>query len=156
MTSSLVPLFVSPSNLIEGGSSLFLEQVKALAAHGKRLADPPGEMADKMSIDKKDPTKDDSEDSVGSSPEGEPGPASNSNAAGNAAQENQQPKRKGGRKPVSLDISFLFVASLSSWNPMWKGTPNTKTTQCSCQERYLHGPQLNMSSNLAPLDLCDL
>ena len=52
-------------------------------------------MADKMSIDKKDAVKEDSGDeSIGSSPENEPGPANNS------TQENQQPKRKGGRKPV--------------------------------------------------------
>ena len=49
-----------------------------------------------MSIDSKNPVKDDSEESVGSSPEGEPGPANNT------TQENQQPKRKGGRKPVSF------------------------------------------------------
>jgi hypothetical protein len=54
-------------------------------------------MTDKMSIDKKDPTKDDSEESPGSSPEVEPGPST--------AQENQPAKRKGGRKPVSW--SFL-------------------------------------------------
>lgn len=47
-----------------------------------------------MSIDKKDPSKDDSGDeSVGSSPEGDAGPSGNQ-------QENQQPKRKGGRKPI--------------------------------------------------------
>lgn len=46
-----------------------------------------------MSVDKQDPTKDDSEDSMGSSPEGEAPPVT-------ATQENQQPKRKGGRKPI--------------------------------------------------------
>jgi len=51
-------------------------------------------MAEKMSIDKKDPIKEDSEESPGSSPEAEQGQANN-------ALENQQPKRKGGRKPVS-------------------------------------------------------
>ncbi|KAL8366930.1 hypothetical protein RB595_009127 [Gaeumannomyces hyphopodioides] len=57
-------------------------------------------MADKMSIDKKDPVKDDnSEESLGSSPEGEQQPQQNSNNA-QETQENQQPKRKGGRKPI--------------------------------------------------------
>lgn len=46
-----------------------------------------------MSIDKKDSVKDDSEDSMGSSPDAEP-------TANSAPQENQQPKRKGGRKPI--------------------------------------------------------
>ncbi|KAK0622844.1 hypothetical protein B0T14DRAFT_425401 [Immersiella caudata] len=48
-----------------------------------------------MSVDKQDPTKDDrdSEDSMGSSPEGEAPPVT-------TTQENQQPKRKGGRKPI--------------------------------------------------------
>lgn len=69
------------------------------------------DMADKMSIDKHDPTKDDSEDSqMESSPErdregGAPaGEANGQNTGATAAtaapQENQQPKRKGGRKPV--------------------------------------------------------
>ncbi|KAM7186905.1 hypothetical protein V8F20_011186 [Naviculisporaceae sp. PSN 640] len=48
-----------------------------------------------MSIDKRDPTKEESEDSRCSSPENE-APA----AAAGTAQENQQPKRKGGRKPI--------------------------------------------------------
>jgi len=52
-----------------------------------------GTMSEKMSVDKHDPTKDDSEESMESSPEGEAPPAA-------TAQENQQPKRKGGRKPV--------------------------------------------------------
>lgn len=57
-------------------------------------------MADKMSIDKKDPVKDDnSEESLGSSPEGEQQPQQNSNNT-QETQENQQPKRKGGRKPI--------------------------------------------------------
>ncbi|KAK0645851.1 hypothetical protein B0T16DRAFT_457842 [Cercophora newfieldiana] len=50
-------------------------------------------MSEKMSVDKQDPSKDDSEDSMGSSPEGEAPPVT-------ATQENQQPKRKGGRKPI--------------------------------------------------------
>ncbi|KAH7632026.1 hypothetical protein B0T09DRAFT_382127 [Sordaria sp. MPI-SDFR-AT-0083] len=64
-----------------------------------------------MSIDKHDPTKDDSEDSqMESSPErdregGAPaGEANGQNTGATAAtaapQENQQPKRKGGRKPI--------------------------------------------------------
>lgn len=54
-------------------------------------------MADKMSIEKTDLAKDDSGDeSTGSSPEAEP------QQSNNAPQENQQPKRKGGRKPVGL------------------------------------------------------
>ncbi|KAM7219882.1 hypothetical protein V8F06_004737 [Rhypophila decipiens] len=54
-------------------------------------------MTDKMSIDKLDPTKEEreSEESMDSSPEAE-APA----ATGTTAQENQQPKRKGGRKPI--------------------------------------------------------
>jgi hypothetical protein len=56
-------------------------------------------MAEKMSIDKKDPVKDDSEESVGTSPEAD-APATT------APQENQAPKRKGGRKPVR--DGFLF------------------------------------------------
>ncbi|KLU84305.1 hypothetical protein MAPG_03349 [Magnaporthiopsis poae ATCC 64411] len=53
-----------------------------------------------MSIDKKDPVKDDnSEESLGSSPEGEQQPQQNSNNT-QETQENQQPKRKGGRKPI--------------------------------------------------------
>lgn len=50
-------------------------------------------MTEKMSVDQQDPAKDDSEESMGSSPEGEAPPAT-------ATQENQQPKRKGGRKPI--------------------------------------------------------
>lgn len=50
-------------------------------------------MSEKMSVDKQDPTKEDSEASMESSPEGENPPV-------NTTQENQQPKRKGGRKPV--------------------------------------------------------
>lgn len=51
-------------------------------------------MSDKMSIDKKDPTKDDSDDSGTSSPENDSAQA--------APQESQPAKRKGGRKPVRL------------------------------------------------------
>ncbi|EXF79870.1 hypothetical protein CFIO01_13451 [Colletotrichum fioriniae PJ7] len=54
-----------------------------------------------MSIDNKDPVKEDTPETVGSSPEGEHQPAPNgtSNNA-NGAAEGQQPKRKGGRKPI--------------------------------------------------------
>jgi hypothetical protein len=52
-------------------------------------------MSDKMSVDKKDPTKEDSEESMDSSPEGDAAPAPPQQPS-----ENQQPKRKGGRKPV--------------------------------------------------------
>jgi hypothetical protein len=48
-----------------------------------------------MSVDKKDASKEDSEDSMGSSPEGDAPAAPPQQQA-----ENQQPKRKGGRKPV--------------------------------------------------------
>ncbi|KAK4249653.1 hypothetical protein C7999DRAFT_12551 [Corynascus novoguineensis] len=48
-----------------------------------------------MSVDKKDPPKEDSEESMGSSPEGD-APA----APPQQPPENQQPKRKGGRKPI--------------------------------------------------------
>ncbi len=51
-------------------------------------------MSEKMSVYKQDPTKEDSEESMESSPEGEAPPAATTH------QENQQPKRKGGRKPV--------------------------------------------------------
>jgi hypothetical protein len=51
-------------------------------------------MSDKMSVDKKDPPKEESEESMESSPEGEAPPAPPTQT------ENQQPKRKGGRKPV--------------------------------------------------------
>ncbi|KAJ1335092.1 AP-1-like transcription factor [Microdochium nivale] len=49
-------------------------------------------MSDKMSIDKKDPSKDDSDDSGTSSPENDSAQA--------APQESQPAKRKGGRKPI--------------------------------------------------------
>jgi hypothetical protein len=65
-------------------------------------------MSEKMSVDKQDPTKDDrdSEDSMGSSPEGEAPPVT-------TTQENQQPKRKGGRKPVcSFPIDMHIIPSL--------------------------------------------
>jgi hypothetical protein len=54
------------------------------------------DMSDKMSVDKKDPPKEDSEESMESSPEGEEVPS----APPAQHAENQQPKRKGGRKPV--------------------------------------------------------
>jgi hypothetical protein len=48
-------------------------------------------MADSMSIDKKDPEREGSDDSMDSTPEADPG----------VPQDNVgQPKRKGGRKPV--------------------------------------------------------
>ncbi|OTA59978.1 hypothetical protein K449DRAFT_332988 [Hypoxylon sp. EC38] len=49
-------------------------------------------MSDKMSIDKKEHSKDESDESIGSSPENEPGPS--------VPPENQPAKRKGGRKPI--------------------------------------------------------
>lgn len=52
-------------------------------------------MSENMSIDKKEPTKDGSEESVPSSPENEAADRSS------APQESQPAKRKGGRKPVS-------------------------------------------------------
>ena len=62
-------------------------------------------MADNMSIDKHDPTKDDHSDgeSIDSSPDGE-GPT------GTTPQETQQPKRKGGRKPVSGGFEGILVS----------------------------------------------
>jgi hypothetical protein len=78
-------------------------------------------MADKMSIDKADPaqhqnnnhlnglnghSREETDSLVGSSPEGDHHPAITS--AANATQEPQQPKRKGGRKPVSL-VLFHFT-----------------------------------------------
>lgn len=58
-------------------------------------------MADKMSIDNKDPAKDDSGDeSTASSPDAEPQQSNNNYNNNNPPQENQQPKRKGGRKPI--------------------------------------------------------
>jgi hypothetical protein len=81
-------------------------------------------MADKMSIDKADPTqhqnnnnhlnglnghsREETDSLVGSSPEGDHHPTITS--ASNPTQEPQQPKRKGGRKPVSLDsLSFSLT-----------------------------------------------
>jgi hypothetical protein len=59
-------------------------------------------MSDNMSIDKKEPSKDNSdEDSEVSSPENEAGPS--------APQETQPAKRKGGRKPVCLENMFSFT-----------------------------------------------
>ncbi|KAI6373645.1 hypothetical protein MCOR25_003418 [Pyricularia grisea] len=61
-------------------------------------------MADKMSIDRKDPVKEDTPDTVGSSLEGEQQTQQGNNATNNGnhqePQEAQQPKRKGGRKPI--------------------------------------------------------
>lgn len=56
--------------------------------------------AKKMSIDSKPkpPHRDESEDSAGSTPEGEQNPIA---LASSNTQEPVQPKRKGGRKPVS-------------------------------------------------------
>lgn len=62
-------------------------------------------MSDNMSIDKKEPTKDGSEESIASSPENEPDRSS-------APQENQPAKRKGGRKPVSQIVPSLFTITL--------------------------------------------
>uniref|UniRef100_L2G7A0 BZIP transcription factor n=1 Tax=Colletotrichum fructicola (strain Nara gc5) TaxID=1213859 RepID=L2G7A0_COLFN len=54
-----------------------------------------------MSIDNKDPVKEDTPETTGSSPEAEQQPATNGTGNNaNAAPENQQPKRKGGRKPI--------------------------------------------------------
>lgn len=68
-------------------------------------------MSDSMSIDKKEPTRDGSEDgSIVSSPELEPDPSS-------APQESQPAKRKGGRKPVSQTVAsariIIFVIAKS-------------------------------------------
>lgn len=76
-------------------------------------------MADKMSIDKQNPTKEEREsereDSMDSSPEGE------APAATNTAQENQQPKRKGGRKPVSPKTQtweIPYIPAPSAFSPL--------------------------------------
>ena len=61
-------------------------------------------MSDKMSIDKKEHSKDESEESIGSSPENEAGPS--------IPPENQPAKRKGGRKPVSIPSYCLNRNSL--------------------------------------------
>lgn len=65
--------------------------------------------SDKMSIDKKDTVKDDSEESVGSSPDGE----QTQQNAGPSNQEPQPPRRKGGRKPVSA----AHAAHAAVWTP---------------------------------------
>src|SRR5690242_7623774 len=65
-------------------------------------------MSDNMSVDKKDP-KEDSEDSMESSPEGEAPPAPPQQQT-----ENQQPKRKGGRKPVRRGDFCGFVGRFST------------------------------------------
>ncbi|KAL7792529.1 hypothetical protein V8C37DRAFT_126793 [Trichoderma ceciliae] len=62
-------------------------------------------MADKMSIDTKPPNpphRDESEESTGSTPETELNPSmtGSGNTIINASQDGQQPKRKGGRKPI--------------------------------------------------------
>ncbi len=51
-----------------------------------------------MSVDKNDPSKEDSEESMESSPEGDAPVAPPQQQA-----ESQQPKRKGGRKPVCVN-----------------------------------------------------
>jgi hypothetical protein len=67
-------------------------------------------MADKMSIDNKDPAKDDSGDeSTGSSPEAE-----HQSSTNNPPQENQQPKRKGGRKPVRSQCLLLMLSGATA------------------------------------------
>jgi hypothetical protein len=71
------------------------------------------DMAEKMSIDKLDPTKDESEDSMDSSPEGDAPPTA-------TTQENQQPKRKGGRKPVRFFLSFLSADSFTCQHVLTK------------------------------------
>ncbi|GKT53380.1 BZIP transcription factor [Colletotrichum tofieldiae] len=54
-----------------------------------------------MSIDNKDPVKEDTPETTGSSPEADqPGAANGTSNNAGAATENQQPKRKGGRKPI--------------------------------------------------------
>ncbi|KAJ2906821.1 hypothetical protein MKZ38_010319 [Zalerion maritima] len=75
-------------------------------------------MADRMSIDKKDPTRDESDDSMVSSPEddhhhqsaGGSNHTTNTSAAASinttTPQETQAPKRKGGRKPVLHPLPF--------------------------------------------------
>lgn len=57
-----------------------------------------------MSIDNQpNPARpDDSDDSVGSTPEREQNSSAPISAGANAVQDGQQPKRKGGRKPVSF------------------------------------------------------
>jgi hypothetical protein len=121
-------------------------------------------MADKMSIDKADPAqhqnnnnhlnglnghpRDETDSLVGSSPEGDHHPAITS---ANATQEPQQPKRKGGRKPVSLDsVSYLTLTMLHH--------ALLFMSKVSCQERHhstmlprhitltCHLPRFNLAS----------
>jgi hypothetical protein len=61
-------------------------------------------MAEKMSIDKLSPIRDDSDESIDSSAEAEV------EAPSSATQEAQPPKRKGGRKPVR-SLSSGIIAS---------------------------------------------
>ncbi|RFU73243.1 meab [Trichoderma arundinaceum] len=74
-------------------------------------------MADKMSIDNKPPNpphRDESEESTGSTPETEQNPSMTAGSGStiiNVSQDGQQPKRKGGRKPVSCP--FFPFTSLS-------------------------------------------
>lgn len=68
-------------------------------------------MADKMSIDTKppNPDRDESEESTGSTPEREQNPSMTAGSGSNiinVSQDGQQPKRKGGRKPVSTVSIF--------------------------------------------------
>lgn len=57
-------------------------------------------MADNMSIDKNDPVRDESGDESGTSSSRDAEAQVNNTSAANSTQENQQPKRKGGRKPI--------------------------------------------------------
>lgn len=67
-------------------------------------------MADNMSIDTKPPNppdRDESEESTGSTPEREQNPSMTAGSGStiiNVSQDGQQPKRKGGRKPVSAFV----------------------------------------------------
>lgn len=82
----VAPLVISLENFVSSFTARLGDEI---FSPGKK------DMSDKMSVDKKDPSKDDSEDSMESSPEGEVPSAAPAQHA-----ENQQPKRKGGRKPV--------------------------------------------------------
>jgi len=82
-----------PSALQAGATAVPVVATSFTATSAHAGDDARGTMSEKMSVDKHDPTKDDSEESMESSPEGEAPPAA-------TTQENQQPKRKGGRKPV--------------------------------------------------------
>lgn len=96
----------------------FLSRFEALAAHLRQSSPLPAKgMATGKSSDdnKRDPIKQDSEESpLGSSPDGELGEQGDESHA-NPTPENQAPKRKGGRKPVCHILLCYAACPLDLW-----------------------------------------